>query len=61
MNGNDEILLTPKELAARIGYHLQSVYTWKRERGMPIRQAASHGRWSIEWNEFREWWKKDKN
>lgn len=61
MNGKDEEFLTPKELSARIGYHLTSIYSWKRERGMPVRQASPLGRWTVEWGEFCEWWKKDKN
>lgn len=56
----DEIFLTPKELAARIGFHLQSVYAWKRNRGMPVRQSTSHGRWTVEWHEFCQWWKEPK-
>lgn len=58
---NTELFLTPKELAAKIGYHLQSVYAWKRNRGMPVRQSTVHGRWTVEWNEFCAWWKKPKD
>lgn len=56
----DEIFLTPKELAAKIGFHLQSIYSWKRKRGMPVRQSALHGRWTVEWHEFCKWWKEPK-
>lgn len=56
----DEIFLTPKQLADNIGFHLQSVYAWKRLRGMPVRQATPHGRWTVEWHEFCKWWKQSK-
>lgn len=56
-----EVFLTPKELAAKIGYHLQSIYAWKRTRGMPVRQSSLRGRWTVEWNEFCDWWKKPKD
>lgn len=56
----DEIFLTPKQLADKIGFHLQSVYAWKRLRGMPVRQATNHGRWTVEWHEFCKWWKESK-
>ena len=55
----DEIFLTPKQLAERIGFHLQSVYAWKR-KGMPVRQSTEHGRWTVEWHEFCKWWKAPK-
>ena len=56
----DEIFFTPKQLADKIGFHLQSVYAWKRLRGMPVRQATNHGRWTVEWHEFCKWWKESK-
>lgn len=56
-----ELFLTPKELAARLGYHVSAVYSWRHNRGMPVRQGSPNGRWTIEWGEFLEWWKKDKN
>ena len=48
------------QLAEKIGFHLQSVYAWKRLRGMPVRQATNHGRWTVEWHEFCKWWKESK-
>jgi len=56
----DEIFLSPKQLADKIGYHVQTMYTWKRKDGMPVRQAKVRGRWNVEWHEFCEWWKQKK-
>ena len=56
----DEIFLTPKQLANKIGYHIQTVYGWKRKRGMPVNQATFHGSWTVEWHEFCKWWKEKK-
>lgn len=56
----DEIFMTPKQLSEKIGYHVQTVYTWKRIRGMPVNQAVKRGCWTVEWHEFCKWWKETK-
>lgn len=52
---------TVKELAAKIGFHEMTIYRWISTRGMPIHRAGANGRIDIDWKEFLEWWKKDKN
>ena len=52
---------TVKQLADKIGFHDITVYRWISQRGMPVHRAGEKGRIDIDWNEFLEWWKKDKN
>lgn len=52
---------TVKTLSARIGFHEITIYRWIAKRGMPVHRAGDTGRIDIDWNEFLEWWKKDKN
>lgn len=50
-----------KELAAKIGYHEQTIYEWIVKRNLPAHQAVRKGRYTIVWDEFSNWWKQPKD
>lgn len=56
-----ENTITVKQLSARIGYHEITIYRWIKLRNMPVNRSSKRGGISIDWDEFKEWWRKDKN
>lgn len=50
-----------KELAAKIGFHPDTVYDWIKTRNMPIRRAGKRCRITVYWPEFMKWWSELRN